>query len=79
MQMLPGCKMGRRKDVSNVETVTQMQSMVAVRHYGEGQKICKLFLESHINVLVTMIWLLSFIALFPPPPRIEIACIIITK
>lgn len=32
--------------------------MVAVLYSGAGRKVCKLFLESHINVLVTVIWLL---------------------
>ncbi len=49
-----------KMDVSNVETAMWMQSMVAVLHSGAEQKICKLFQESHINVLVTMIWLLYF-------------------
>jgi len=48
----------RTKNDSNVEAGMQMQSMVAVLYFGTRQKVCELFLESHINVLVAMIWLL---------------------
>ncbi len=52
MWKMPNRKIESQKDVSNVETAAQMQSMVAVLHSGAGHKVCKLFLESHVNVLV---------------------------